>query len=99
MSELIIRDIGLQPMTDVWAKMRDFTDTRDTETADEIWLVEHPPVFTLGLNADRSHLLAPAEIEVVQIDRGGQVTYHGPGQVVAYAMLDLKRRGRPRCRP
>lgn len=73
--------------------MRTFTRDRTPETADEIWLVEHPPVFTLGLAGKPEHLLAPGDIPVVKTERGGQVTYHGPGQVVAYLMLDLHRRG------
>src|SRR5690606_19228994 len=73
--------------------MRELTDRRTSSTADELWFVEHPPVFTLGLKADRAHLLAPGDIPVVQIDRGGQVTYHGPGQVVAYPLLDIRRLG------
>jgi lipoyl(octanoyl) transferase len=72
--------------------MQAFTASRTAATRDEIWFVEHPPVYTLGMRADRGHLLAPGEIPVVQIDRGGQVTYHGPGQLVVYVMLDLKRR-------
>lgn len=72
--------------------MQSFTDTRDAEAIDELWLVEHPPIFTLGLNAKREHLLAPGDIPVINIDRGGQVTYHGPGQLVAYLLLDLRRR-------
>lgn len=72
--------------------MQSFTDKRAAETSDELWLVEHPPVFTLGLNAKREHLLAPGEIPIINIDRGGQVTYHGPGQLVAYLLLDLRRR-------
>ena len=71
--------------------MRDFTDARDDSTPDEIWFVEHPPVFTLGLNASRDHLLAPGDIPVVQIDRGGQVTFHGPGQLMVYPLIDLRR--------
>jgi lipoyl(octanoyl) transferase len=71
--------------------MQRFTEVRDDSTPDEIWFVEHPPVFTLGLNASREHLLSPGEIPVVQIDRGGQVTYHGPGQLVIYPLIDLKR--------
>ncbi len=72
--------------------MQRFTDTRSPETPDEVWFVEHPPIFTLGLNGDRSHLLNPGDIPVLKIDRGGQVTYHGPGQLVAYTLVDLKRR-------
>jgi lipoyl(octanoyl) transferase len=71
--------------------MQAFTAARTDATPDEIWLVEHPPVFTLGMRADRAHVLAPGDIPVVQIDRGGQVTYHGPGQLVAYVLLDLRR--------
>lgn len=73
--------------------MQRFTDYRDQSTRDEIWLVEHPAIFTLGLNASRAHLLAPGDIPVMQIDRGGQVTYHGPGQLVLYPLLDLQRLG------
>ena len=73
------------------ARMTDFTDTRDANTPDEIWLLEHPSVFTLGMNADRDHVLNPGDIPVVQVDRGGQVTYHGPGQVVVYVLMDLRR--------
>jgi lipoyl(octanoyl) transferase len=71
--------------------MQRITDTRDEHTPDEIWLLEHPPVFTLGLNADAGHVLAAGDIPVIHVDRGGQVTYHGPGQIVAYPLLDLKR--------
>jgi lipoyl(octanoyl) transferase len=77
----------------IWRAMQCFTEQRDATTADEIWLLEHEPVFTLGMNADRSHLLAPGDIPVVQIDRGGQVTYHGPGQLVVYPLIDLRRAG------
>ena len=80
-------------MPEVWAEMQAFTSGRGAETRDEIWFVEHPPVFTLGMRADRKHLLAPGDIPVVQIDRGGQVTYHGPGQQVVYVLLDLRRLG------
>jgi lipoyl(octanoyl) transferase len=92
-SEPLVRDLGLRPMPEVWAEMREFTERRGPDTPDEIWFVEHPPVFTLGLAADRAHLLDPGDIEVVHTDRGGQVTYHGPGQLVCYVLLDLKRRG------
>jgi lipoyl(octanoyl) transferase len=87
----LIRDLGLAAYQPTWRAMQRFTDERTDETPDEIWLVEHPPVFTLGLNASREHLLAPGDIEVVQIDRGGQVTYHGPGQLVIYPLLNLRR--------
>ena len=89
----VIRDLGVRPLPDVWADMQAFTNARGADTTDEIWFVEHPPVFTLGMRADRAHLLAPGDISVVQIDRGGQVTFHGPGQVVVYVLLDLRRLG------
>ena len=73
--------------------MKDFTDSRHGDAADEIWFVEHEPVFTLGVKADIRHVMTPGEIEVLQTDRGGEVTYHGPGQLVAYVLLDLRRRG------
>ena len=88
-----ILDLGVRPLPDVWADMQAFTNARGADTADEIWFVEHPSVFTLGMRADRAHLLAPGDIPVVQIDRGGQVTFHGPGQVVVYVLLDLRRLG------
>jgi lipoyl(octanoyl) transferase len=91
-SEIVVRDLGVRGMPEVWADMQRFTEARDAETADQVWFVEHPPVFTLGLNADREHLLDPADIPVVQTDRGGQVTYHGPGQLVSYVLVELKRR-------
>ena len=92
MDEIVVRDLGLRPLPDVWAKMQTFTAERTAATRDEVWFVEHPPVYTLGMRADRSHLLAPGDIPVVPIDRGGQVTYHGPGQLVAYVLLNLERR-------
>jgi lipoyl(octanoyl) transferase len=76
-----------------WREMQRITDTRDANTPDEIWLLEHPPVFTLGLNADAGHVLAAGDIPVVKIDRGGQVTYHGPGQLVVYPLIDIRRMG------
>ena len=88
----LIRHLGLAPYEPVWRAMQKFTDERQDATRDEIWFVEHPPVFTLGLNASREHLLAPGDIPVVQIDRGGQVTYHGPGQLMIYPLLNLRRR-------
>ncbi len=86
-----IRRLGLQDYQSCYAAMHDFTDTRNAETADEIWIVEHPPVYTLGLNGKREHLLNPADIPVIACDRGGQITYHGPGQLVVYVLIDLKR--------
>jgi lipoyl(octanoyl) transferase len=88
----LVRDLTLRPLPEVWAKMQAFTAERTAATRDEIWFVEHPPVYTLGMRAGREHLLAPGDIPVVQIDRGGQVTYHGPGQLVVYVMLNLERR-------
>lgn len=88
-----VRRLGRLDYETVWADMRDFTDRRDRATPDEMWLVEHPPVFTLGRAARPGHLLTPGDIPVVQVDRGGQVTYHGPGQIVLYTLFDLSRRG------
>jgi lipoyl(octanoyl) transferase len=87
----VMRHLGLAPYEPTWRAMQRFTDQRNDSTPDEIWFVEHSPVFTLGLNASREHLLAPRDIPVVQTDRGGQVTYHGPGQLVIYPLIDLKR--------
>jgi lipoyl(octanoyl) transferase len=88
----LIRHLGLVPYEPTWRAMQRFTDERNPSTRDEIWFLEHPPVFTLGLNANRQHLKSVGDIPVVQIDRGGQVTYHGPGQLVVYPLIDLKRR-------
>ena len=88
----LIRRLGLQPYEPVWQDMQRFTAERDAATRDEIWFVEHPPIFTLGMNGSRDHVLAPGDIPVLQIDRGGQVTYHGPGQLVVYPLLDIRRR-------
>lgn len=88
-----VKQLGLQPYDGVWRAMQRFTDERGPSTADEIWMVEHPAVFTLGMNASREHLLDPGDIPVVAIDRGGQVTYHGPGQLLIYALIDVRRRG------
>lgn len=90
---IIVRELGLRPYEPVWHAMQAFTDRRDAATRDEIWFCDHEPVFTLGLNAAREHLLAPGDIPVVQIDRGGQVTYHGPGQLMVYPLIDLRRAG------
>lgn len=88
-----VQRLGRRDYTATWQAMRAFTEQRTADTADEIWLLEHPPVFTLGLNGKPEHLLAPGDIPLVKTDRGGQVTYHGPGQLIAYLLLDLKRRG------
>jgi lipoyl(octanoyl) transferase len=91
---LLVRRLpGLQDYRETWEGMRRFTDARDPDTLDELWLLEHPPVFTLGQAARREHLRDPGEIPVIHVDRGGQVTYHGPGQLVAYLLLDLRRAG------
>lgn len=87
------RRLGRRAYAPVFDAMRAFTETRDADTVDELWLVEHPPVFTQGLAGKAKHLLAPGDIPVIQVDRGGQVTYHGPGQVVVYCLLDVRRLG------
>lgn len=89
---LVVRQLGTEGYSETFAKMKAFTDARDERATDELWLVEHPPVFTLGQTGRREHLLNPGDIAVVQSDRGGQVTYHGPGQLVAYLLLDLRRK-------
>ena len=89
---MIVRHLGRVEYEPTWRAMQDFTAQRGAATADEIWLCEHPPVFTLGLAGKPEHVLRDIGIPVVKIDRGGQVTYHGPGQIVAYLLLDLKRR-------
>jgi lipoyl(octanoyl) transferase len=91
--DIIVQRLGLAPYGPIWDAMRDFTEQRNGDTADEIWLLQHPPVFTLGLTAKREHLLSPGDIPVIATDRGGQVTYHGPGQLILYPLLDLRRRG------
>jgi len=88
---LIVRRLGCQDYERVWRAMSNFTDKRDTQVDDEFWLVEHPAVFTQGQAGKAEHLLMPGDIPVVQVDRGGQVTYHGPGQLVGYPLIDLRR--------
>jgi lipoyl(octanoyl) transferase len=90
-ARLIVRQLGLQAYLPILQAMQDFTNNRDDETADEIWLVEHQPVFTQGQAGKEEHLLMPGDIPVVKVDRGGQVTYHGPGQQMMYVLLNLKR--------
>jgi lipoyl(octanoyl) transferase len=90
---MIVRMLGRADYVPTWEAMRQFTAQRGADTEDELWLVEHPPVFTLGQAGRREHLLAATQIPVLATDRGGQITYHGPGQVVAYPLLDLRRLG------
>ena len=90
---MIVRQLGRADYEPTFAAMKDFTATRTAETPDELWVVEHPPVFTLGQAGKPEHLLRDTGIPLVKIDRGGQITYHGPGQVVGYLLLDLHRRG------
>lgn len=92
MNRLIIRQLGRMDYVPVWEAMQAFTDTRDESACDELWIVEHPPVFTQGQAGKEEHLLAPGDIPVVPVDRGGQVTYHGPGQLVVYFLIDIRRR-------
>ncbi|WP_344760916.1 lipoyl(octanoyl) transferase LipB [Luteimonas lutimaris] len=87
----VLRDLGRQPYEPVWRGMQRFTDLRDGGSTDEVWVVEHDPVFTLGQAGKPEHVLVPGDIPVLHVDRGGQVTYHGPGQIVVYPLLDLKR--------
>ncbi len=89
---MIIRQLGRAPYAEVWQAMRRFTEQRQSGQTDELWLVEHPPVYTLGLSGDRRHILDAGDIPIVQSDRGGQVTYHGPGQLIVYTLLDLNHR-------
>ncbi len=90
---LRVKNLGLSDYEPVWRDMQNFTATRTEQTVDELWLVQHPPVYTLGLNAAHSHLISPSTIPVVASDRGGQITYHGPGQIIAYVLIDCRRRG------
>jgi len=89
----VVKRLGLVDYLPTWQAMQDFTAAREADTPDELWLLEHAPVYTLGLAGKPEHLLRATAIPVVKIDRGGQITYHGPGQIVAYLLLDLKRRG------
>ena len=90
---LVIRYLGLRAYETIWQAMRDFTDARDPETPDELWLLQHPAIYTLGQAGRWEHLLDAGGIPALKVDRGGQVTYHGPGQLIAYLLLDLKRAG------
>src|SRR6188768_183712 len=88
-----LRWLGRVEYDPTWRSMQAFTEERGSHTPDQIWFLEHPPVFTLGMNGKREHVLAPGDIPLVQIDRGGQVTYHGPGQLVVYPLIDVRRLG------
>lgn len=90
---VIVRELGLQPYQPILDAMHEFTDQRDASTADEIWILQHQPVFTQGQAGKAEHVLVPGDIPVVKADRGGQVTYHGPGQLIVYLLWDLKRLG------
>jgi lipoyl(octanoyl) transferase len=87
----IVRHLGEVDYFETWQKMQDFTDSRQPDTVDELWFLQHPPVYTLGKNGKQEHVLNPADIPVIHVDRGGQVTFHGPGQIVVYTLLDLNR--------
>ena len=90
---LIVRHLGIRPYLETWQAMQVFTDTRDATTPDEIWLLQHHPVYTQGQAGKAEHLLHQTDIPVVQSDRGGQITYHGPGQLIAYLLIDVRRKG------
>jgi len=92
--ELIVRELGLHDYFPVWQAMQRFTDTRTGQNSDELWLLQHAPVFTLGQAGKLEHLLAPGDIPLIKVDRGGQVTYHGPGQLIAYLLLDIRRKAK-----
>lgn len=89
---LIVRDLGLQAYMPIWHRMQEFTNTRTNETPDEIWVTEHESVFTQGQAGKQEHVLAPGDIPVVPVDRGGQVTYHGPGQLMMYILINIRRK-------
>ena len=93
MTKLVVRRLGNVPYEETWQRMKTFTEKRDSSTYDELWLLEHPAVYTLGQTRKFEHIISPGEIPVVKTDRGGQVTYHGPGQLVVYLLLDIRRLG------
>ncbi|MDY6841274.1 MAG: lipoyl(octanoyl) transferase LipB [Pseudomonadota bacterium] len=92
MPDLVVRALGEQPYLEIWEAMKSFTASRDGDVADELWCLEHPRVYTQGQAGKAEHILAPGDIPVIQVDRGGQVTYHGPGQLVIYLMINLTRK-------
>lgn len=89
---MIIHNLGIKDYTEIWEQMKEFTAVRDSNSYDELWLLEHHPVYTQGQAGKPEHVLNPNSIKIVQSDRGGQVTYHGPGQLVAYVLMDIRRR-------
>ena len=92
-TKLIVRELGRREYLPVWREMQSFTTARVPNTVDELWFVEHPPVFTLGVGGKEHHLLDPHNVPVIRSNRGGQVTYHGPGQIVTYTLFDIRRKG------
>ncbi len=92
MPVLQVKNLGLVEYQTAWSQMQEFTAARDEQVQDQLWLLQHPPVFTLGMNGKHEHVLTPGDIPVIDSDRGGQVTYHGPGQLVAYVLLDIRRK-------
>ena len=90
--KIVVKNFGTMEYAAAWLQMRRFTENRDEQTADEIWLLQHPPIFTLGLSASESDILRISDIPIARSDRGGKVTYHGPGQIVAYLLIDIRRR-------
>lgn len=91
-NKIVVRFLGMQPYAEIWQAMQKFTELRDDATIDEMWVLEHPAIYTLGQNGKEEHILNPGLIPVLKVDRGGQVTYHGPGQLIIYTLLDLKRK-------
>jgi len=91
-SEIRLRYLGIRDYIETWREMQAFTDARDAHTADELWVLEHTPVYTQGLNGKAEHILNPGDIPVIHCDRGGQATYHGPGQLIVYTLIDLRRK-------
>jgi lipoyl(octanoyl) transferase len=91
MTSLQVKQLGMRDYAEVWQLMQEYTDSRTEDTPDQLWCLEHPPVFTQGQAGKEEHLLAPGDIPVIKVDRGGQVTYHGPGQLVLYTLIDIRR--------
>ena len=92
MDSILVRELGLCEYSPIYEKMCEFSQTREPLTTDELWVLEHEPVYTLGLNGKKEHILNASDIPIVQVDRGGQVTYHGPGQLIVYLLIDIKRK-------